>query len=552
VTLESPALSQDNDMRHIALTIALISSTIAATNLSGATVMLDDLPVLQPLLNGQTVGLIGLDLTKLDLPTLQKQFIDPLCQTDADRLAAAITVSKLREWTQLFRKDGIERVFLITTIEYLPAYWPKQETEHGILKHLARSSFLVVPRANEKLRQELRKALEGMRMTVYVGYNRVTFGPKLRETKQAAVIAFDEVLEHFDSLKPEPRPEFEQALAAAGNQPICIAAVPPTIFARAAEEILLEPLPGTDEPLGPILARGVRWVSVGLEPNLSKFSSQVIIQSADVNAARNLEGFLGQATTILGPKIATDDFPLDIANALATLLPKAQGDKLLLSLDGKRGTDFQVFAQKAFAAVMADNYRRQSMNNLNTIAIAMHNHHDLNKHLPERAICNKNGKPLLSWRVAILPWLEANSLYKEFHLDEPWDSEHNRKLIERMPPSYLNPDTGYLHSGRTRYLAPVGENLAFPPNNAISFKDFTDGTVRTILVVEADADHAVIWTKPDDIEVDLENPTRGLTNGKTTFNTAFTDGSTHVIPGSIKPETLRAMFTRNGGEFYKF
>src|SRR5262245_11036025 len=74
--------------------------------------------------------------------------------------------------------------------------------------------------------------------------------------------------------------------------------------------------------------------------------------------------------------------------------------------------------------------RRASANNLKQIGLALHNYHDTYGKLPPAAICDKAGKPLLSWRVAILPFIEQNALYKQFKLDEPWDSEHNKKLAE--------------------------------------------------------------------------------------------------------------------------
>ena len=80
------------------------------------------------------------------------------------------------------------------------------------------------------------------------------------------------------------------------------------------------------------------------------------------------------------------------------------------------------------------------MNNEKQIALAMHNYHAANDHLPPAAIKDKAGKPLLSWRVAILPYLEQAALYNKFHLDEPWDSPHNKALIASMPAVYACPE----------------------------------------------------------------------------------------------------------------
>ncbi|MEQ8788046.1 MAG: hypothetical protein RIC55_17190 [Pirellulaceae bacterium] len=55
---------------------------------------------------------------------------------------------------------------------------------------------------------------------------------------------------------------------------------------------------------------------------------------------------------------------------------------------------------------------------------------------PPRGIPSDSPEPLLSWRVAMLPGLYCRTLYGEFHLDEPWDSPHNLKLLKHMPTAY--------------------------------------------------------------------------------------------------------------------
>ena len=77
--------------------------------------------------------------------------------------------------------------------------------------------------------------------------------------------------------------------------------------------------------------------------------------------------------------------------------------------------------------------RAQSANNLRQIALAMHNYHDSNGHFPAQAIYSKDGKPLLSWRVLLLPYLDQDALYRQFKLDEAWDGPHNEKLLAQMP-----------------------------------------------------------------------------------------------------------------------
>src|SRR5687768_11208075 len=66
---------------------------------------------------------------------------------------------------------------------------------------------------------------------------------------------------------------------------------------------------------------------------------------------------------------------------------------------------------------------------LGDIAIAVIDYESEKQELPLRALKTADGAPGLSWRVAILPMLGEEPLYKEFHLDEPWDSPHNKPLV---------------------------------------------------------------------------------------------------------------------------
>src|SRR6185312_11489838 len=97
------------------------------------------------------------------------------------------------------------------------------------------------------------------------------------------------------------------------------------------------------------------------------------------------------------------------------------------------------------------------------IMIGLHQYHDAHGKLPPPAITDKAGKPLLSWRVALLPYLEQVALYNQFHLDEPWDSEHNRKLLPQMPKVYACTGNAPSVPYGTFYQAFVGKDCVFEP-----------------------------------------------------------------------------------------
>jgi prepilin-type processing-associated H-X9-DG protein len=192
--------------------------------------------------------------------------------------------------------------------------------------------------------------------------------------------------------------------------------------------------------------------------------------------------------------------------------------------------------------------RVTSQNNLKQMALAMHNFHDTMGHLPPSAIVDKEGRALLSWRVAILPYIEQDNLYKQFHLDEPWDSEHNKKLLAQMPKLYAA--TGQKHPAEpfeTFYQVFTGKGTMFEGTQGIKFTDVTDGLSYTLMIVEA-AD-AVPWTKPDDLRYSPDKPLPKL-GGQFPggCNAAFGDGSVKFLSQSIDEKTLRALITRNGGE----
>jgi len=192
--------------------------------------------------------------------------------------------------------------------------------------------------------------------------------------------------------------------------------------------------------------------------------------------------------------------------------------------------------------------RVQSTNNLKQIALAMHIYHDVKKGFPARANVDANGKPLLSWRVHILPYVEQDALYKEFHLNEPWDSEHNKKLIAKMPAIYRQPN-GDSKEFKTNYLVPVAKGTIFETLQPCKLNSIIDGTSTTIMVVEASLDRSVEWTKPDDLELDLAAPFKGLVglrpNG---FYAAFADGSVQFLSEKVGAESLRGFLTKAGGE----
>ncbi len=192
--------------------------------------------------------------------------------------------------------------------------------------------------------------------------------------------------------------------------------------------------------------------------------------------------------------------------------------------------------------------RKEILAALRQLGAAFHDFENSNRVLPAAAVLGQDGKPLLSWRVAILPQLKEAGLYQQFKLDEPWDSEHNKKLLPKMPKVYA-PLRGLApkepHS--TCYQVFTGPDAPFNLTSRLGPKitDFTDGTAQTFLTVEAS--EAVPWTKPADLVYDAKKPLPKLGFGDRVY-LVLADGSSHFIKKTVSEPIFRAAITPNGNE----
>ncbi|NOY41758.1 MAG: DUF1559 domain-containing protein [Planctomycetes bacterium] len=196
--------------------------------------------------------------------------------------------------------------------------------------------------------------------------------------------------------------------------------------------------------------------------------------------------------------------------------------------------------------------RNASMNNMKNITLALHNYADRHRGFPAHANYDEAGKPLLSWRVHLLPFLEEQKLYEQFHLDEPWDSEHNRQLISQMPELFLDPSSKHSpEDGKTHYLGAKGEGLAFSgTEKGRHFAGILDGTANTLMLLQVNDQRVATWTKPEDWELDPKDPLKGLAGSMHPgiFMAGFFDAHIQAISENIDPEVFQHMLTISGRE----
>jgi RNA polymerase sigma factor (sigma-70 family) len=192
-----------------------------------------------------------------------------------------------------------------------------------------------------------------------------------------------------------------------------------------------------------------------------------------------------------------------------------------------------------------DQARDTSINHIKQIMLAFHNYYSVNGHFPPKAIFGADGEPKLSWRIALLPFLDQQALFQEFHLDESWDSPHNKALIARMPEVFTTPSSP-AGDGTTRIRLFEGPGTLFDGSRGMKFGDITDGTSNTVAIVAAR--DAVPWTRPGDLPYAQRKPLPGLDDAdEMGVLVGIADGSARYVPRG--DDTLwRNLITPAGGD----
>jgi hypothetical protein len=349
----------------------------------------------------------------------------------------------------------------------------------------------------------------------------------------------------LDKITSDPRPELATAFETAGESAIQVLLLPPKYVRRVIDETI----PQLPKQIGGgptnTITKGLSWaaLSINFAPQIT---AKLVIQSPDAASAAALSALFAEVLKHAAELPVVKNPLPTFAEVIPYLTPKAEGDKLVLNIDENNKDLSNMFGkvQTALFSEISENSKRMaSMDNMKQFGLAMHNYHNAHKHFPAAASYSPDGKPLLSWRVMILPMIEEGVLYDQFHFDEPWDSEHNKKLIDKMPAIYKSPKSK-LKEPKSNYVVPVGPGTVFEGREGMSFKNITDGTAHTIMALEVDDAHAVIWTQPDDLPYDPKEPSKGLGGlYKDYFISVFCDGAVHAIKLPCADDTLREAFS---------
>ena len=203
-------------------------------------------------------------------------------------------------------------------------------------------------------------------------------------------------------------------------------------------------------------------------------------------------------------------------------------------------------------------FRTSHQNSMRMVGLAIHNYESANGHFPPAYIADEDGKPMHSWRVLLLPYLEEDALYKQYDFDEPWDGPNNSKLVDKLAGNPFGVFWQEPSDGLTGFKLITGPETAFEKDQAVGFGALTAGSSNTICLVD-DNSKRINWMSPEDVTIeeavklfDRENKEACASKvdegkfGKKTFhfsNVVMFDGSTQSVGQLEDPSVMREHFT---------
>jgi len=383
---------------------------------------------------------------------------------------------------------------------------------------------------------------------------------KAQAEDKDGVVKFDDGMElHF--LSPKHYAVLDMGQAEAFRKPLAVKPGPLAAALKTARDpaammtiggrperlpkSVTERLPQSFKPYLSLLTAKTFTVTVSTEKSLAIHAT---FTTADDDAAKRLEDVLTgvkkdaeAGVTAFGER---DDLPVnvkemtgllrDVAASVHAATVTRDGSTVSAKVSVTVKGDLAKMVAGGVSGVRKAANRLKSSNNLKQLSLAILNYSDVVDGVPPAAIVDPaTGKPLLSWRVAMLPYLGHDALYKQFKLTEAWDSPHNKKLLAEMPAVFALPGDADAKAGETRYLAFVGKGTVFNATAQTRLSAVKDGDASTVMLCES-AKH-VPWTKPEDVDYDPAKPVAGALHFiDDTCQVAFVNGSVKALAKTLE------------------
>jgi len=474
-----------------------------------------------------------IDIAKIMIPLVQKKTLPP---AEAAALGFLFNLQKSsidkvidEIWFSSSAKDAATYFLPSIIIKTKPA--AKAEDLLNLLKNLPLPINIQTPSG-----QVIRKGQNSILPLSYVIREAKGFYllEQVGATKDTKKTKRTDIVQGFDDMGSLP---FGAMLFPSKDNPLDLAKIFPS----------LKRANGKEHEVHGIL-NGLKLVTLGMY--LDPWRIQMVIQTEDRELANDLHKSILKAIQSIPDLVQAqvEEVGKDpVFKALAAMIKSVSimDDKVTIVI-----TDFDPYFEIA-ARINEQNQAKaaaaQSMGKVKNIATALLAYHKDKGKFPPAATLSKEGKPLLSWRVQILPYLGHNLLYKQFKQNEPWDSEQNKKLIRRIPPSFRETQDD-LNKGTSPFQAPVGLATIFPPGGTgTNSIQIINELSNTIMIVKVPEDKSSIWTKPEDWEIDVNLSAKDLLKGFTNAIVfACADGEVKTMPLKDAEVKIKSMLAIEG------
>ncbi|QDT11871.1 DUF1559 domain-containing protein [Planctomycetes bacterium K23_9] len=290
-----------------------------------------------------------------------------------------------------------------------------------------------------------------------------------------------------------------------------------------------------------------------------KFSPRQVMQDAEhASVSWSLMEMPRMSAQVLGSDESAAKRLETLIKEAVELRPELK-QSVSVSVDKRRvnlnvsSEQFPKLLSQVVSPVVAKNDRMSRMSDVKQVLLAFHNFHSAYKYIPARCWTDKASKPLLSWRVAVLPFMNQQAIWQEMDRTQAWDSDQNRPFSETVIPAYsgIRPDPKQPHS--TRLRAPVFPGSAWHGEGEPKrFRDVIDGLSNTIAVIVAPPEAATPWASPEPWIISTDDPMKDVFGDQDEVIVARFDGSIQVIKKTdMTNKKLAAMLTIAGKEVIK-
>lgn len=360
-------------------------------------------------------------------------------------------------------------------------------------------------------------------------------------------------LDDDDRVLPKQWSLYRQSFSATSEFPIQVCVVFPAHIRKMFSEVNVNLPPQFGGGRAKTLIAQVQWMSLGL--NIQTGEVRLVVETTGPETVEAIRTQVPQVLHALLKTGTAEDSTLELlAQWIDGFEQQVFGNRIVFSRQGGVAAQQTVdLIAKAIAAERIPLVQSTAQAKLKRMLAAIDDYHSAKGFLPTyESMVPGSKKSGLSWRVHILPFIGHADLYKEFKLDEAWDSQHNRSLLNRMPELFLPEGAtgadGAVPPFHTTYVAPVGDGTAFGREFQTRYANVIDGMSYTIAIVELEPQHSIAWTSPEEYRYDREAPIQKMrfVDGRTLVG--FLDGSVRWIRQNEAVTTWNALFTAQGGE----